>query len=75
MSTEDQQVYRVGELTDPRDTDPTLAGWDAAMAEAERQYYAQNQWDDRVIGVWLWEDNGARTQLEGIYYEGTLFTP
>lgn len=73
--TDDQQTYRVGILTDPRDEDPFVTGWDAAMKAVEERYRAFNSWDDLPIGVWLWEDDGARTTVEGIYYDGVMFTP
>ena len=73
--SDEQQVYRVGDLTDPRDTDPTVDGWDAAMREAERQANGRAWYDDTPIGIWLWEDGGARASVEGIYFDGTVFTP
>lgn len=74
MNPEDQQTYRVGDLTDPRDTDPTVTGWDAAMKEAKRQEEALNPWDNQAIGIWLWEDEGSRTSVEAIYFEGWVYT-
>ena len=72
---EDQATYRVGDLTDPRDHDPFITGWDAAMKEAERQYNAADDLGNAPpIGIWLWEDDGDAS-LDGIYYEGWVFTP
>lgn len=70
----DQAIYRIGDLTDPRDEDPFVTGWDAALTEAARQYDALNPWDNQAIAVWLWEDEGSRTSVEGIYFEGWMYT-
>lgn len=73
--TEDQETYRVGKLTDIRDDDPIVTGWDAAMTEAKRQYDAQEAWDDEPIGIWAWSEIEDYASLDGIYYEGWVFTP
>lgn len=69
----DNEQYQVGHLTDIRDGDPVVNGWDAAMQEAERQSN-EDAFDDRPIGIWQVMD-GGHSSLDGIFYSGTMFLP
>jgi hypothetical protein len=63
--------YRIGKVNDPRDDDPRIDGWDAALSAA-LDMSDGSAWDTFVVAIW--EDDGYGT-IAALCYQSSVYTP